>query len=97
MTRPAAQAAISGLIAELAATPGLSATLLGRLQDATYDQLQIRLDQAASEGRAAAGIDARYLVDMIGDAVLMSLANERTLDRGWIDQTVAVIVSGLSR
>jgi hypothetical protein len=59
--------------------------------------LQGFLDEAASEGRAASGVDARVLVDMIGGTVLMALANERLIDDAWIEQTTALIVGGLAR
>lgn len=96
-SRPAVHTAISGLMAEMPSEPGLSARLLGRLQGSTYHLLQRYLDTAAAEGRAAEGIDARVLVDMIGGTVLMALANERDLDEAWVEQTSALIVNGLAR
>ncbi|MGZ8802857.1 MAG: TetR/AcrR family transcriptional regulator [Mycobacterium sp.] len=96
-SRPAVHTAMSGLIAELPAEPGLSARLLSRLQDSTYVQLQQFLDTAAAEGRATVGVDARVLLDMIGGTVMMALANERTLDGAWVDQATAVIVNGLAQ
>lgn len=94
---PAVHSAWSGLMAELPSEPGLSARLLGRQQDSTYLLLQHFLDEAAAEGRAQEGIDARVLVDMIGGTVLMALANERTVDDAWIDQSTALIARGLAR
>lgn len=94
---PAVHTAWSGLMAELPSEPGLSARLLGRQQDSTYLRLQRFLDDAASKGRAAPGVDARVLVDMIGGTVLMALANERDIDDAWIEQTASLIVTGLAR
>ena len=94
---PAVHTAWSGLMAELPSEPGLSARLLGKTQDSTYLRLQRFLDEAASEGRAAPGVDARVLVDMIGGTVLMALANERDIDDDWIEQTASLIVAGLAR
>jgi AcrR family transcriptional regulator len=94
---PAVHTAWSGLMAELPSEPGLSARLLGQQQDSTYRRLQGFLDEAASEGRAAPGVDARVLVDMIGGTVLMAIANERIIDDAWIEQTSALIVGGLAR
>lgn len=96
-SRPAVHTALSGLMAELPSEPGLSARLLSRLQDSSYVLLQRYLDTAAAEGRAAAGTDARVLVDMIGGTVVMALANERILDDAWVEQNTALIVSGLAR
>ena len=93
---PAVRAAVSGLTAELAAKPGLSGSLLGRLRGPGYEQLQHHLDEAAAAGRIRPGIDARYLLDMIGGSVFMSVTNERELDESWIDHTVAIIVRGLA-
>ncbi|MCX2929440.1 TetR/AcrR family transcriptional regulator [Mycobacterium sp. CVI_P3] len=94
---PAVHTAMSGLMAELPAEPGLSARLLGRLQGSTYVRLQQFLDEAAAAGRAAAGIDARILLDTIGGTVMMALANERKLDQQWVEQTTALIANGLAR
>ncbi|ULN41437.1 TetR/AcrR family transcriptional regulator [Mycolicibacterium crocinum] len=94
---PAVHTAMSGLMAELPAEPGLSARLLGRLQGSTYVQLQRFLDEAAAAGRTAPGVDARLLLDTIGGTVMMALANERTLDTNWVDQATSLIVTGLAR
>lgn len=94
---PAVHTAMSGLMAELPAEPGLSGRLLGRLQGSTYVELQRFLDDAAAAGRAAPDVDARILLDTIGGTVMMALANERTLDRKWVDQTTSLIVTGLAR
>jgi AcrR family transcriptional regulator len=96
-SRPAVHTAISGLMAEMPSKPGLSARLLSRFQDNTYVLLQEFLDNAAAEGLAAGGVDARLFLDMIGGTVMMSLANERNLDDAWVDQTTALIVNGLAR
>lgn len=96
-SRPAVHAAISGLMAEMPSEPGLSARLLGRLQDNTYVRLQQFLDKAAAEGLAAGGVDAHVFLDMIGGTVMMALANERNLDGAWVDQTTTLIMRGLAR
>lgn len=94
---PAVHTAWSGLMAELPSQPGLSGRLLGRMQGPTYALLQHFLDLAAAEGRAAEGVDARMLVDMIGGTVVMALANERVVDDAWVEQATTLIVSGLAR
>ncbi len=94
---PAVHTAMTGLMAELPSEPGLSARLLSRLQDSTYLLLQNFLDKAAAQGRAAEGVNARVLLDMIGGTVMMAMANERELDGAWVEQTTALIVSGLAR
>lgn len=95
--RPAVHTAISGLMAEMPSEPGLSARLLSRVQDNTYDLLQQFLDKATAAGRAAGSVDARLFLDMISGTVMMALANERNLDDAWVDQTTALIVRGLAR
>ena len=96
-SRPAVHTAVSGLIGELPAQPGLSARLLDRLQGGTYERLQRYLDDAAVDGLAAGGIDARLLMDMIGGTVMMSMATERTLDDTWLEHNTTLIVNGISR
>ena len=96
-SRPAVHSAISGLMAEMPSEPGLSARLLGRLQDNTYVRLQQFLDGAAAEGLAAGNVDARLFLDMISGAVTMALANERDLDDVWVDQATALIMKGIAR
>jgi AcrR family transcriptional regulator len=96
-SQPAVHTAVAGLMAELPSEPGLSARLLSRLQGSTYVLLQRYLDAAATEGRAAKGIDARVLLDMIGGTVVMALANERIVDDAWVEQNTALIVRGLAR
>jgi AcrR family transcriptional regulator len=95
-SRPAVHTAIAGLMAEMPSEPGLSARLLGRLQDDTYDLLQQFLDKAAAKGVAAGGVDARLFLDMVSGTVMMALANERKLDDAWVDQTTAMIMNGLA-
>jgi AcrR family transcriptional regulator len=96
-SRPAVHSAISGLMAEMPSQPGLSARLLGRLQDNTYGRLQQFLDKAAAEGLAAGGVDARLFLDMISGTVTMALANERDLGDAWVEATTALIMNGLAR
>lgn len=96
-SRPAVHSAISGLMAEMPSQPGLSARLLGRLQDNTYGRLQRFLDKAAAEGLASGGIDARLFLDMLSGTVTMALANERDLGDAWVDATTALIMNGLAR
>jgi AcrR family transcriptional regulator len=96
-SRPAVHTAVSGLTAELPAEPGLSARLLDRLQGSTYQRLQDYLDEAAADGSAVGGIDARLLMDMIGGTVMMSMATERTLDDAWLEHNTTLIVRGMTR
>lgn len=96
-SQPAVHTAVSGLTAELPAEPGLSARLLDRLQGSTYERLQQYLDDAAANGVAVDGIDARLLMDMVGGTVMMSMATERTLDDSWLEHNTTLIVRGLAR
>jgi AcrR family transcriptional regulator len=96
-SRPAVHSAISGLMAEMPSRPGLSARLLGRLQDNTYGRLQQFLDKAAAEGLAGGGVDAGLFLDTISGTVTMALANERDLDDVWVDAATALIMNGLAR
>lgn len=92
-SRPAVHSAIAGLMAEMPSDPGLSARLLGRLQDDTYGRLQQFLDKTVSADRT---VDAYLFLDMISGTVTMALANERDLDEAWIDRATTLIVNGLT-
>lgn len=95
-SRPAVRAAVAGLLTEMPGRPGLSADLLGQLQQTSYARLQRCLDAAVRDGAVAPGTTATALLDLVSGTVFMALSNERVLDRAWVEHTVAMVVGGIT-
>jgi AcrR family transcriptional regulator len=94
-SRPAVRGAFAGLFSEFGREPGAAGSLLGGLQGEAYAQLQRCLDHAAAVGKARSGLDSKLLLDMITGALVMSLANDRTVDDAWIDQIAHLVLNGI--
>ncbi len=93
---PAAQAALPGLVAELAADPALHARLLGRLRDTVQAPLAGRLEEAVVEGMVRADVDVESFIELLaGTVVLALLTRSDQLGESWIDRTAALITRGI--
>ena len=97
LTTPAAQAAMPGLLAEMATDPTLHAKLLERFGDVTSRGMSDRLDDALSRGEVRADVTAADLVEAIAGMTLMAIiTRNRTLDDTWVEQTATLITKGIS-
>ncbi len=97
LTTPAAQAAMPGLLAEMATDPTLHAKLLERFGDVTSRGMSERLDDAVSRGEVRADVTAADLVEAIAGMTLMAIiTRNRTLDDTWVEQTATLITKGIS-
>ena len=97
LTTPAAQAAMPGLLAEMATDPTLHAKLLERFGDVTPRGMSERLDDAVSRGEVRADVTAADLVEAIAGMTLMAIiTRNRTLDDTWVEQTATLITKGIS-
>jgi len=96
LARPAARAAVAGLLAEFAADPSLHPQLLSRLADSVWGRMRERLDRAIDAGQVRPGVDAGVLIDLIGGAAFMATtAGGGPPDERWLDATVALLTRGV--
>ena len=93
---PAAQAALPGLVAELAADPALHARLLERLRDTVQEPLARRLEEAVVQGMVRADVDVASFIELLaGTIVLALLTRSDQLGEDWVDHTAALITRGI--
>jgi AcrR family transcriptional regulator len=97
LTTPAARAALTGLVGELAADPTLHAALLDRFSDILSHGLTDRLDAAASRGEARPDVAAADLVEAVAGITFFALLTHGTaLDDDWVERTATLITRGIS-
>ena len=96
LTTPAAQAAMPGLLAEMATDPTLHAKLLERFGDVTSRGMSDRLDDALSRGEVRAEVTAADLVEAIAGMTLMAIITRNRTDDTWVEHTAALITKGIS-
>jgi AcrR family transcriptional regulator len=96
LSTPGAQAALPGLVAELAADPALHARLLGRLRDTVQTPLAGRLEEAVDQGMVRADVDVDSFIELLaGTIVLALLTRSDQLGDDWVDRTAALITRGI--
>jgi AcrR family transcriptional regulator len=96
--RPAARAALPGLLAETAADPALQADVLGRAAGGTWVWLQKRLDAGVEAGEVRADVKTTTVFELIAGTAFVATAM-RPLDAvhgGWIDEVVDLIMRGIT-
>lgn len=95
-TSPVVRAALPGVIADMAADPGLNERVMSRF-GGLFDVVRLRLEHAVQRGEVHAGVDPQRLIELIGGATLlrMLLTPGRDLDDTWVDQTTAIVVHGV--
>lgn len=97
LTTPAAQAALPGLIGEMAADPTLHTALLERFGDILGRGLSERLADAAARGEARPDVSAVDLTEAIAGITLLALLSRgATLDDAWVERTATLITKGIS-
>lgn len=97
LTTPAAQAAMPGLLAEMATDPTLHAKLLERFGDVTTRGITDRLDDAISRGEVRRDVTAAELVEAIAGMALMAIiTRNRALDDDWVHRTATLITRGIT-
>lgn len=96
--RPAARAALPGLLAETAADPRLAAEVLGRTAGGTWEWLQRRLDEGVEAGEVRADVRATTVFELIAGTAFVAAAirPSGTVDDGWIDEVVDLIMRGIA-
>lgn len=97
-TTPVVRAALPGLVADMTADPDLNARVMARFVG-LFTAVQERLAEAVERGEAHPDVDPGRLIELMGGAAMLRvmLYPDHTLDDGWVDQTTAIVVHGVTR
>lgn len=97
LTTPAAGAALTGLVGEMAADPTLHAALLQRFSGILSQGLGDRLADAVARGEARPDATADELVEAVAGITFFALLTHGpALDDAWVDRTATLITRGIS-
>jgi AcrR family transcriptional regulator len=97
LTTPAASAALTGLVGELATDPTLHAALLQRFSGILSQGLTDRLADAVARGEARPDATADELVEAVAGITFFALLTHGTsLDDAWVERTATLITRGIS-
>jgi len=96
--RPAARAALPGLLAETSADSRLAADVLGRAAGGTLEWLHRRLDAGIVVGEVRANVTASTVFEMIAGAAFVATAVRQidATDEAWIDEVVDLVLQGIT-
>jgi AcrR family transcriptional regulator len=96
--RPAARAALPGLIAEAAADPTLRADVIDRFAGRAWGWLQRRIDEGIAAGQVRADVRSSTVLELLAGSTFVATA-VRPLDElgpAWVDDVTDVIVRGIT-
>jgi AcrR family transcriptional regulator len=96
--RPAARAALPGLLAEMTNNPALHADVLGRFDAGTWGWIQRRIEGAIETGEVRAGVQASTVLELVAGATFVATAIRPPDQLGppWIEDVVDVIMHGIA-
>ena len=95
--RPAARAALPGLLAESVADSSVAAEVLGQAAGGTFAWLDRRLAEGVAAGEVRAGVRAVTVFELAaGAAFVASATRPDAINKQWIDETVDLIVRGIA-
>jgi AcrR family transcriptional regulator len=96
--RPAARAALPGLMAEMTDDSALHAEVLGRLAIGTWGWLQQRIELAIEAGEVRVDVQPSTVLELIAGSTLVATAGRprEVMGSDWVDQVVDVIVRGIA-
>ena len=98
LSRPAARAALPGLLAEMTGDPTRHADILGRFAGGTWGWLQARLEGAIAAGEVRADVPSSTVLELIAGSTFVATAT-RPLDAigaDWVESVVDVIMRGIA-
>jgi AcrR family transcriptional regulator len=97
-TTPVVRAALPGLVADMTADPELNARVMARFVD-LFIAVRLRLREAVDRGEAHPDVNPDRLIELMGGATMMRmlLRPDEELDDGWVAQTTAILVHGVTR
>ena len=96
--RPAARAALPGLLAEMTSDPTLHADVLDRFTAATWGWMQRRIEGAIETGEVRAGVQSSTVLELIAGSTFVATAI-RPLDQigpAWVDDVTDLIMRGIA-
>jgi AcrR family transcriptional regulator len=95
--RPAARAALPGLLAEMSSDPTLHADVIGRFAGSTWGWMQRRIEDAIESGEVRARIKSSTVLELIAGSTFVATAIRPLNEIGpdWIDDTVDLIMRGI--
>lgn len=95
--RPAARAALPGLLAEMFGDPELHADVLERFADGTWGWLEERIERGIAAGEVRAGVQPSTVLELIAGSVFLASAIRPVDELGpsWVDRVVDVIMRGI--
>lgn len=96
--RPAARAALPGLMAEMTDDPALHADVLSRFETASWGWLQQRIDAAIAAGEVRPDAESSTVLEIIAGSTFVATAIRPgiKLDAAWVDRVVDVILGGIA-
>ncbi|MEY2469800.1 MAG: hypothetical protein QOF21_2498, partial [Actinomycetota bacterium] len=96
LDRPAARAALPGLLAESSSNASLATEVLAQAAGHTFAWLEQRLAAGVASGEVRRGVNAATVFELAAGATFMAVVSGRHADNHWIDATVDVIVRGIA-
>ena len=96
--RPAARAALPGLLAEMSSDATLQAGLLGRFADGAWGWLQQRLEAGITAGDVRADVQPSTVLEIIAGSTLLATVVRPFDELGpdWIEDVVELIMRGIT-
>jgi AcrR family transcriptional regulator len=95
--RPAARAALPGLLAEMTSDPTLHADVIGRFAGSTWGRMQNRIEHAIEMGEVRADVQPSTVLELIAGSTFVATAIRPLNEIGpdWIDDIVDLIMRGI--
>jgi hypothetical protein len=96
--RPAARAALPGLMAEMNDHPALHADVIERFATASWGWLEQRIEAAIDAGEVRRSVQASTVLEIIAGSTFVATAirPSEVLDADWVDRVVDVIMCGIA-
>jgi len=96
--RPAARAALPGLMAEMADDPALHADMLARFAGGSWGWLQQRVDAAIESGEVRADVEATTVLEVIAGSTMVAtmIQPDVDIDERWVEGVVDIILGGIT-
>jgi AcrR family transcriptional regulator len=96
--RPAARAALPGLLAEMTSDPTLHADVLDRFAGGTWGWLQRRIEGAVESGEVRPGVQSSTVLELIAGSTFVATAirPRDQIGPAWVEDVVELIMRGIA-